>query len=291
MPKHFFGFWLLAGLAGLSGGWAQAQEESLFERLDKNKDGFLAGDEIESERKPLFERLLRTSDKNADGKLDREEFAAATKPPERPVAEAKDSDRPRAEQPRSPRPQPAAEDGSEFFKRLDRNSDGKLQKEELPERMRALFDRIDGNQDGAVDSREFAEVARRLGGGAAGLPGPMPNAASFAGPLFTALDTDRDGELSAEEIANSAKSLAALDKNQDGKITRDELGPPPGLAGPEAMLRRFKSADANGDGKLSKEEAPDRLKENFDNVDRNGDGYLDEAELREMLQRITGRRP
>jgi collagen type III alpha len=51
-----------------------------------------------------------------------------------------------------------------------------------------------------------------------------------------------------------------------------------------AILR---AADANGDGKISKEEAPDRLKENFDRFDANGDGFIDDMEAR----RASGRRP
>ncbi len=50
-------------------------------------------------------------------------------------------------------------------------------------------------------------------------------------PLFDALDTNHDGVLSADEIANAPAALKALDKNGDGQITRDELrppGPPPG---------------------------------------------------------------
>ncbi len=35
-----------------------------------------------------------------------------------------------------------------------------------------------------------------------------------------ALDTNHDGELSAEEIANAPASLKKLDKNGDGKLTR-----------------------------------------------------------------------
>lgn len=54
-------------------------------------------------------------------------------------------------------------------------------------------------------------------------------------PLMTALDTDGDGELSAEEIANASKSLLKLDKNGDGKLSRDELRPP---QGPEDRPRR-----------------------------------------------------
>ena len=42
-----------------------------------------------------------------------------------------------------------------------------------------------------------------------------------------------DGELSAEETANASEALKKLDKNKDGKLTRDELRPQPsGRGGP-----------------------------------------------------------
>ncbi len=44
-------------------------------------------------------------------------------------------------------------------------------------------------------------------------------------PLMEALDTNHDGILSAEEIANAPASLKKLDKNGDGKLTQDELRP------------------------------------------------------------------
>ena len=40
-----------------------------------------------------------------------------------------------------------------------------------------------------------------------------------------AIDKNKDGTLSAEELKNAAKALAALDKNKDGKLTEDELRP------------------------------------------------------------------
>lgn len=44
--------------------------------------------------------------------------------------------------------------GSVGFKRLDKNSDGKLIKDELPEGLRPFFERMDGNKDGSVSSEE-----------------------------------------------------------------------------------------------------------------------------------------
>jgi Ca2+-binding EF-hand superfamily protein len=44
--------------------------------------------------------------------------------------------------------------------------------------------------------------------------------------------------------------------------------------------------DKDKDGKISKEEAPDRLKERFEQVDTNGDGFIDAAEFRQMTERM-----
>jgi len=41
-----------------------------------------------------------------------------------------------------------------------------------------------------------------------------------------ALDTDRDGVLSAAEIAAASANLKKLDRNEDGKVDRVELRPP-----------------------------------------------------------------
>lgn len=46
-------------------------------------------------------------------------------------------------------------------------------------------------------------------------------------PIMAALDTNRDSELSAEEIQAASDNLAKLDKNGDGKLDRSELFPPP----------------------------------------------------------------
>ena len=44
-------------------------------------------------------------------------------------------------------------------------------------------------------------------------------------PLFESLDLNTDGVIDAEEIAKASESLKKLDRNGDGKITRDEARP------------------------------------------------------------------
>lgn len=67
--------------------------------------------------------------------------------------------------------------------------------------------------------------------------------------------------------------------DSDG-ATDDEPGAADGPAA-DAPRPRFDplQADADGDGKLSKAEAPGRIGENFDAIDTNQDGFLDATEL------------
>lgn len=44
-------------------------------------------------------------------------------------------------------------------------------------------------------------------------------------PIIAALDTNHDGEIDANEINNAPAALRKLDKNGDGKLTREELRP------------------------------------------------------------------
>jgi len=103
---------------------------------------------------------------------------------------------------------------------LDTNKDNKLTREELQPR---------GGPPGGP------EMGRGPGGGRPGGPGggrpggpggPGGNAPS---PILSALDKNRDGELSSKEIDAAAASLKTLDKNGDGKLSEEEFRPqPPG---------------------------------------------------------------
>jgi Ca2+-binding EF-hand superfamily protein len=57
------------------------------------------------------------------------------------------------------------------------------------------------------------------------------------------------------------------------------------------LVQLMKRADADGDGKLSMEEAPPFLKKQFAKIDTNGDGFLDKAELEAWFRhrRLAGK--
>lgn len=102
-------------------------------------------------------------------------------------------------------------------------------------------------------------------------------------PIITALDTNHDGIIDSNEIANASAELLTLDKNGDGKLTADEYLPaqmanaPKGDSQPP-LPAIVKALDANGDGVIDADEianAPAALK----TLDKNGDGKLTMDEL------------
>jgi len=117
-------------------------------------------------------------------------------------------------------------------------------------------------------------------------------------PMMMALDTDKDGKLSAEEIANAATALKTLDKNADGLLDSTELAPTRGgqggnrpAGGPggdsNSFTDRVMQRDADGDGKVSKEEAGP-MSRMFGRLDGDGDGFVTKEELEAMAQQFQG---
>jgi collagen type III alpha len=309
---------LCASLALAPVAWAQdappakPNPAELFQKLDANQDGQLARDEVPEAQRSLYDRLL-ANDKNADGTLSADEFAAGLKA--EPPAPPPGGGRPGG--PGGPGgPPPGGPDG--IFRFLDKNNDGKVTADEVPEERRERFTaemlpRADKDKDGALTLDEFRAAMPAAPPGTPGTPGqpgqpPRPGSPPPFGPppggdpLFRALDKDGDGSLSKDEVYGAAEALKTLDKNGDGTLSREEVFPPrpefargpggpggPGGMNPEDIMRRLREADRDGDGKLSKDEAPERMRENFDRVDTNSDGFVDQQELRQMFAAMGGR--
>lgn len=169
---------------------------------------------------------------------------------------------------------------------FDANKDGKLSKDEVPERMQGIFARADADKDGFITREELTKAtAGQERRGEGGPPMDM---------LFRAIDKNQDGVLSKEEIAGAAAALQTLDKNGDGQLTQDEVRPQMrgGRGGnPQEMISRmFEENDKNHDGKLSKAEMPERMAEMFDRADEDKDGFVTREELGKMMMNGMGRR-
>jgi hypothetical protein len=71
-------------------------------------------------------------------------------------------------------------------------------------------------------------IAQNEGGQGPGPRGPGgPGGHRPPPPIFAVLDANHDGVIDATEIDNAPAALRKLDKNGDGKLTMDELMPPP----------------------------------------------------------------
>ena len=105
---------------------------------------------------------------------------------------------------------------------FDKNKDGKLTKAEVPERMQGMFERADDNQDGVLTAEEIKAAAAAQPQPAASRPGGEGRRGeggrggrrAARDALFSALDKDGDGTLSADEIAGAAASLRTLDSER-----------------------------------------------------------------------------
>ena len=122
-------------------------------------------------------------------------------------------------------------------------------------------------------------------------------------PIVRALDTDKNRELSAAEIANAPASLRALDKNNDGSVSFADLRPERPADAPERPARKQRpddttatergpgrgrpvdpvmlALDADGDRALSAAEI-NNASNSLKALDGNSDGKLTSDELRPL---------
>ncbi len=196
--------------------------------LDADQNGEISSDEIAKST-----QALKTLDKNSDGKLTLEEI--------RPNMEGM--------LPGGRRPEgggfglgsggtasglPLAQSPTDKIDKimdLDKNGDGRISKEEMPEGARRMLGKADADSDGFLTRDEIEKVADTLpplGAMGQGTNGPTNAQGRFSEGMG----------MFADGPAAMIDRLFRLDADKDGKLTREELSKLKDMLGERAGSRR-----------------------------------------------------
>ncbi len=192
-----------------------------------------------------------------------------------------------------------ADEQSDLFAKLDKNSDGVLEAGELGADQKSIFARLlreaDSDEDGKINLQEFKlattpapkQPFESVMGKKQNRRGPAGRGNFDPDRLFGFLDTNNDGKLTRSELPDRAKERAGkiFDKLGKDEISKEEFfaaarkfrpqaapgkkpgkrpgqkpGPKPGQAGDKQVTEFFKRFDKNSDGKVTMSEVPEKLR-------------------------------
>ncbi len=317
---------VLCVLILLAGPALADEQDELFRRLDADRDLQITKGEISKENAPLFQRLIRKADSNKDGQLSAKEWKAGliSTRPEKPITEKADSEL------------PGADALLLVLAWMDEDADLTITSAEVLPEMRPLFDQfikvanlknpdrlpvpqlkqqsirylgitnrfissqgIDPEVELALLNDKQAAYVERLRTSLR--PGNMMENPDNAMMLFSELDTNGDGNVTADEVPEPfaerfTELLQRADRNQDKQLSEQEFksfskrvaglaaNRPPLAETNQRVQEILKRSDRNGDGRLSRKEAPPRMAQRFKRLDQNGDGQLDSTELSRAVE-------
>jgi len=295
--------------------------KAAFKKFDKNRDGSLSKNEMSrmmfstghSYTDTEVDAIMNLGDLDGDGQIDLEEFVTLMSPgAAATLCKIRQN-------------YTSIEGVKQLFKAIDVDSDGLLSKEEMInspgnqfdiEQIEAIYELGDANNDNVLDMGEFIAIMFPSAGEViAKLSKTVPTIDEVK-ELFRRLDLDNDGCVSKEEMMESSvrfstqevESIFALgDINDDGVIDLVEFI---GVMYPSAstvvarlrtkylnmndVKKAFASIDANGDGRISKEEMKECNTFNSQEVDAlftlgdsNKDGEIDLEEFVGVLYPVV----
>ena len=202
----------------------------------------------------------------------------------------------------------AADTSAQLFQSLDKNSDGTLQSDEVPEDKQSLYERLvrvgDEDKNGGLSQDEFVTALTQQDapveqpaagpggqGGGRGRPNLPP-----VGEMFDRMDANGDDKLTLAEFPEPMRERMEQMFDRLGKteLTREDMerarnmlggGGAPGGGPPQGGDRGefLKRMDRNNDGKLALSEVPEEMRARMQPMfDRAGGDEIDLEQLARM---------
>lgn len=211
-------------------------------------------------------------------------------------------------EPDKPEPdKPVEKSPKDVFAELDKNKDGTLTADEVAEDKKRYFEHAvragDRNKDGKLTADEFVEgikpdetrtattAPRDRRDGRDGRNGTPQD-------LFKRFDANGDGKLTMSEVPDNGFSrpfvtrvFQEAGKDKDGELTFKEFEDALIKAGRPGGQNTFEQMDANGDGKLTLAELPERARDRmaplFEAAGKKRDGELTKEEYLKVVDQVS----
>jgi len=213
--------------------------------------------------------------------------------------------------------------GTRILMGLDKNKDGKLQKDEIPKSLQRRLMPGDSNRDGELTKSELQRFQNGMqglptaGGGGTSRSQAGSQRGAGLGAALGQLDKNKDGKVELKELDEGLRnSVASYDTNGDGILSQNELSfgggggkmskqskqskrpPGPGgslpgggggKGGKSGMMQQLMaSMDRNGDGKISADELPLAIRAGVMAADKDKDGFISGDEFQQSMQTRNG---